>query len=91
MVMRVPMHLGDCPSGDVNGVGGEHGTHCRLYPISAIVRQIATLLCRWWDMLMVGSGQGATEYPHDHGYRSNLIGQVDPISGDFFSQGAPVL
>ena len=44
MVMHIPVHLGECPSGDIKCVVSEHG---RLYSISEISRQMTTLPFQW--------------------------------------------
>ena len=44
MVMRITVHLGECPSGN-EGVGCEHGTHYRLYSISYTARHVDGGIC----------------------------------------------
>ena len=60
MVMGITVHLGECPSGDVKGVGCEHGTHCRLYSIAIFSCQLKSSLRRRWSALVVGGDQGPT-------------------------------
>jgi hypothetical protein len=54
MVMRITVHLNECPSGDVKDVGCKHGTHFRLYSIAIFSCQLKSLLCRRWRALVVG-------------------------------------
>ena len=58
--MGITVHLGECPSGDVKGVGCEHGTHCRLYSIAIFSCQLKSSLRRRWSALVVGGDQGPT-------------------------------